>query len=170
MALIVFRFYLALSSRQSKTFYICNKMLRGYLQKLLVPLLASWGSATADFHLSHLTLQFGSSPLTVSEPALGISQPQQLLLQQTVLPLQQGQLSDGRPCVHLRILSVSPGEPSHPSRRYGHVIVGLQQELQDGVLLNNCSLQDRRMLILVLPPFIQKNKGPSLAIVNHHLK
>lgn len=124
------------------TFYL--EMLRSYLQKLFIPLLASRGSAAADFHLSDLPLQFGSSPLTVSEPALGIPQPQQLLLQETVLSLQQGQLSDGWPCVHLCILSVSPRQPSHTSRRDCHGIVRLQQELQDGVLLNNCSLRKQK--------------------------
>lgn len=123
-------------------FYHNHKMLSAYLQEVLVPLLAGGGSAAAAFHLSDLALQFGSGPFAVPEPALGVSQPQKLLLQETVLPLQQSQLPDGRPRRDLCALGVSPGQASQrSSRRHRHGIVGLQQQLQDGVLFNDGSLQ-----------------------------
>lgn len=66
-----------------------------YLKRLFPQLLGCKWSTTADLHVSDLPLQFGPGPLTVLEPALGIPQPQQLLLQQAVLSLQKSQLPNG---------------------------------------------------------------------------
>lgn len=123
-------------------------LLIAHLQELLVPLLAGGGSAGAALHLSDLALQLDPGPLAVPEPALGISQPQQLLLQETVLPLQQGQLPDGGPRRDLCTLRVPPGQASQGAPgRHGHGVVGLQQQLQDGVLLDDGSLEDTRRFL-----------------------
>lgn len=66
-----------------------------YLRILLPQLLGGRCSLTADLHVSDLPLQLGPGLLTVLEPALGIPQPQQLLLQQAVLSLQKSQLPNG---------------------------------------------------------------------------
>lgn len=53
-------------------------------------------------------LQLGPGPLAVLEPALGVPEPQQLLLQQAVLSLQENQLPEARPCIGLPLPQGAP--------------------------------------------------------------
>lgn len=79
-----------------------------YLKSLLPQMMGGEWSPTADLQVPDLPLQLGPGLLTVLEPALGIPQPQQLLLQQAVLSLQKSQLPNGRPCIGLPISNILP--------------------------------------------------------------
>lgn len=116
-----------------------------YLKSLLPQLLGSRCSTAADLHVSDMPLQLGPGPLTILKPALGIPQPQQLLLQQAVLSLQKSQLPNGWPCTGFPISTISPERAPYSSCSCFHGILWLQQQLQDGVLFDDCSLQDMRI-------------------------
>lgn len=94
----------------------------------------------AALHMSNLLLQLGPSLLAVFEASLGVAQPQQLLLQQAVLSLQQGELADGSAGGGLAVL------PPGTRRRRRRCVFLLQEQLQDGVLLDDSSLQATRIM------------------------
>lgn len=111
--------------------------------------------STRGPQVSDLPLQLGSGLLAVLEAVLSGSQPQQLLLQQAVLSLQQQQLTSGWSCSGLPVGSRGPSGPSGPSclsgpscpsclsgpRGASSSLLRLLQQLQDRVLLDNCSLE-----------------------------
>ena len=116
--------------------------LYSYLKSLVPQLLGGEWSPTADLHVSDLPLQLDPGLLTVLEPALSIPQPQQLLLQQAVLSLQKSQFPNGRPCISLPVSNISPERAPYSSCRWCHGFLWLQQQLQDGILFDDGTLQD----------------------------
>lgn len=113
-----------------------------HLRSLLLQMLGGKCSPAADLHVPELPLQLCPCSFTVLEPALCIPQPQQLLLQQAVLSLQKSQLPNGWSCTGLPISTISPERAPYSSSSWSYGILWLQQQLQDGVLFDDSTLQD----------------------------
>lgn len=87
--------------------------------------------------MSDLPLQLDSGFLAVFEAVLSVSEPQQLLLQQAVLPLQQNQLASGGSSSSLPAGTDLPQTVTQSRRR----LLLLLQQLENGVLLDDRSLK-----------------------------